>query len=355
MAPAGCLCHYRWVRLSRTLQAPNISRMIAYIEAQGSLLLMKVLGGKSRPFGAASKRGRIKGFSAKSRLRMLRFLARLRMKNVRATFITLTFKGYPSNAEAKRCLHAFMSHISRTFPKASACWRMEYQKRGSIHFHLLCFNLPFWNWEELLETWKRITVQDTARVDIRLVRSRKGVMFYVSKYIAKVSKASRKTFFIFPPYLHAGRKWRKGRYWGYHNKKLLPFGEVVTGVLTDRNAIKKLSKSAWEMIGVENKYNSLSFHVFADHALSIARRWLERHGRSLYEWEYTLRDHTHVKPAPHPYTEHFSFADLEIPKVSALGRPSRSRSARSVQPCTADWMKRSSFLDRQTGELLYLH
>lgn len=329
--------------------------MIAYIEAQGSLLLMKVLGGKSRPFAAASKRGRIKGFSAKSRLRMLRFMARLRMKNVRATFMTLTFKGYPSNEEAKKRLHAFLQHIYRKFPSASAVWRMEFQTRGSVHFHLLCFNLPYWKWSEILEVWKGITGQDVARIDIRLVRSRRGVQHYVAKYIAKVSKASRKTFFIFAPYLHAGRKWRKGRYWGYHNKKHLPVGELVTGVLTDRDAIKKLSKSAWEMIGVENKYNSLSFHVFADHAISIARRWLERHGRSLYEWEYTLRDHTNVKPAPHPYTEHFSAADLEIPKVSALGKPSRSRSARSVQPCTAEWLKRSSFLDRQTGELLYLH
>lgn len=329
--------------------------MIAFIEAQGSLLLMKVMGRRSRPFGGASKRGRIKGFSAKSRLRMLRFMARLRMKGVRATFMTLTFRGYPSNAEAKRCLHAFVAVLSRSYPQASAVWRMEYQKRGSVHFHLLVFNLPYWDWKEILATWKRITGQAVARIDVRLVKSRRGVMFYVSKYIAKVAKGIGKTFFIFAPYLHAGRKWRKGRFWGYHNKKLLPVGELVTGVLTDRKAIKRLSNAAWQIIGTENRYNSLSFHLFSDHAVSIAQRNIESHGRSLYEWDYTLKDHTRDKERVMRAEEHFSEHDLEISPVQALGRLSKANEVRVKQPLTIGWLERASFLDRATGELLYLH
>src|SRR5205085_8035023 len=145
-----------------------------YFEAQGSLLVMRLLGQEKRPNTIAPIRGRIRRFSANARRRLMRFMARLRMKGVRATFITLTFKGYPSNAEAKRALHAFMSHLRRTFPKASACWRMEYQKRGAIHFHLLCFDLPYWPQKELQETWTAITRETSSRVDIRLIRSRRG-------------------------------------------------------------------------------------------------------------------------------------------------------------------------------------
>lgn len=329
--------------------------MIAYIEAQGSLLLMKVMGVKSRPFGATSKRGRIKGFSAKSRLRMMRFMARLRMKGVRATFITLTFKGYPSNEVAKMALHAFLQRIKRRAAAASCVWRMEFQKRGSLHFHLLCFNLPYWPWQELLQAWKDCSRQHIARIDIQIVKSRKGVMNYVSKYIAKVSKGIGKTFFIHAPYLHAGRKWRKGRYWGYHNKAALPIGELVTGLLTDRKAIKRLSNAAWEIIGTEHRYNSLSFHLFSDHAVAIARRNIERVGRYFEEWEFTLKDHTSPRPPPIYAEAHFSEHDLEIPKVSALGKLLKGERSEFTQPLTADWLKRSSFLDRATGELLFLH
>jgi hypothetical protein len=171
-----------------------------------------------------------------------------------------------------------MAVLSRSFPEASAVWRMEYQKRGSIHFHLLVFNLPFWDWKEILSAWKRITHQSLARVDIRLVKSRRGVMSYVSKYIAKVQKRIRKTFLVFVPYLHVGRKWRKGRFWGIHNKKTLPLAQKFTGFLVDGHLIKRLSKAAWEIIGFETKFASISFHLFHDHAVSLWEMYMKTGG-----------------------------------------------------------------------------
>lgn len=279
----------------------------------------------------------------------MRFLARLKMKGLMAKFITLTFKGYPSNAQAKSALHAFVQHLRRNFPNASAVWRMEFQKRGSIHFHLLCFDLPWWDWKELLETWKRITHQDVARIDIQLIRSRKGVMHYVSKYIAKVERKSGKSFFIQVPYLHAVRKWRKGRFWGYHNKKLLPVGELVTGVLTDRKQIKRLSNAAWEIIGTSTRYNAISFHLFSDYAISIARMNIEKHGRTLEEWEYTVKDHMTPKHHYDTYTKRFSDAELETKEVLSLGRLSKGERSELVQPLTTDWIKRASFSHSASG------
>lgn len=317
--------------------------MRAYIEAQGGLLLMRLLGQKPRPFLGASKRGKIKGFSQKSRLRLMRFLARVRLKGVRATFITLTFKGYPSNAEAKRCLHAFVNQMYRTFPQASAVWRMEYQKKGRIHFHLLCFDLPFWKWEEILETWKRITRQDVARIDVRLVRSRRGVQSYVSKYIAKVTKESKKPFLVYPPYLHGMRKWTKGRFWGYHNKKHLPLGQKVTGVMTVAKEIKRLSNAAWNIIGDKMRYGSVSFNLFSDHAEKLARMNIEVGGLYMDEFSwarcFTERDYANFE-----YMDrHFSEAELEFEKDEPLAAMSRPRVARSIQPCASLWVRPASF------------
>lgn len=323
--------------------------MIAYIEAQGSLLSMKVMGRRyKRPY-TGGIRSKIRSFSAKSRLRMLRFMARLKMSGVRATFMTLTFKGYPKNEVAKLALHAFLQRIARKFPQASCIWRMEFQKRGSIHFHLLCFNLPYWNWQEILEAWKSCSRQRVARIDVRLVRSRRGVMFYVSKYIGKVDRKSGKTFFISPPYLHGGRRWRKGRFWGYHNKKALPLGDKVAGVLTDNSTINRLSDAAWKIIGAATRFNSITFSLFHDHATSLAMRNIEEGGLFLDEWKWsqqmTPQENRDVAYA----ASRFSEAELEQCKPEALTIKSRPRSARRVQPCTSSWLQRAYFVNSASG------
>lgn len=326
--------------------------MRALLTAQGSLLTLRLLDQVKRPASASPVRGRIRGFSANARRRLMRFMARLRMKGVRATFMTLTFKGYPSNVQAKRALHSFLSQISRSFPQSSAVWRMEYQKRGSVHFHLLCFDMPYWDWKEVLSTWKRITGQSVARVDIRLVRSRRGVMSYVSKYIAKVDGKSGKAFFIQVPYLHGRRKWRKGRFWGYHNKKCLPLGQKLEGILVKDNLIKRLSNAAWEIIGTETRYNSVSFNLFTDKAQALWTMYIGQGGLTMDEWsnsrQLTRREHRDIRFIG----KRFSESDFRNDYVKAKVHASRPRSAGTVQPCTHDWLTRRSFLNRATGELV---
>lgn len=310
---------------------------------------MKVLDRRyKRPY-TGGIRSRIRSFSAKSRVRLMRFMARLKMLGIRATFMTLTFKGYPSNAQAKANLQAFLEVVRRKFPQASGVWRMEYQNRGSIHFHLLWFNLPYWDWKEILATWKRITHQTVARIDIQLIRSRKGVMYYVSKYIGKVEEKHGSTFFISPPYLHAGRKWKKGRFWGYHNKKALPLGEKVAGVLTNNSTINRLSDAAWKIIGAATRFNSISFSLFHDHATTLAMRNIEQGGLFLDEWKWS-QQMTPREQRDVAYTSsRFSEAELEKIPVDVPMFKSRPLSARRVQPCTLTWTRRSSFVGSASG------
>jgi len=325
--------------------------MKCHFEAQGSLLVLKLLERKPRPNNKCSVRGRIKRFSANARRRLIRFMARMRMKNCRATFITLTFKGYPTNAEAKRALHAFMSHLSRNFPQASACWRMEYQERGAIHFHLLCFNLPYWPQKALGEVWTRITRETASRVDIRLVRSRRGVMYYVSKYIAKVDAKGGKTSFIQVPYLHGYKKWRKGRFWGYHNKKHLPLGQKFEGVLVNDSLIKKLSNAAWEIIGTETRYNSVSFHLFTDKAVSLWTRYIEKGGLTIDEWRNS-RQATEREYRDYAYLDkHFSERELVNDYVKPKVSLSRGREAILLAPCTKNWASRQFRTERAPAAL----
>jgi len=320
--------------------------MRAYLEAQGSLILLRVMDAKKRPFAASGKRGRIKSFSAQSRRRILRFMARIKAGGYRATFITLTFAGYPTNHEAKRCLHAFLARVRRRSPKASAVWRMEYQKRGSIHFHILAFALPYWDQSELQEAWESITGENRSRVDIRLVKSKRGVMYYVSKYIAKRSSAKRSTSLVSVPYLHGRKKWRKGRFWGYHNKERLPLGQKYTGVLIRGDLIKRFSRAAWEIIGYETKFNSISFHLFSDSAVALFRRYMDAGGLEMDEWHWS-QQFTEREYSDFQYQDsHFSQADYENDYAKGIELWSRPRSAGTVQPCTKDWLSPSSIFSR---------
>jgi len=325
--------------------------MKCHFEAQGSLLVLKLLERKPRPNNRCSVRGRIKRFSANARRRLIRFMARMRMKNCRATFITLTFKGYPTNEVAKMALHAFLQRIARKFPQASAVWRMEYQQRGSIHFHLLCFNLPYWDWKEILEAWKACSRQHRARVHVTLVKSRKGVMNYVSKYIAKTEKKGGHTFFIQVPYLHGYKKWRKGRFWGYHNKKHLPLGQKFEGVLVNDSLIKKLSNAAWEIIGTETRYNSVSFHLFTDKAVSLWTRYIEKGGLTIDEWRNS-RQATEREYRDYAYLDkHFSERELVNDYVKPKVSLSRGRVAILLAPCTKNWASRQFRTERAPSAL----
>lgn len=320
--------------------------MRCHFEAQGSLLVLKLLDGLSRPNNNSPVRGRIRRFSSNARRRLIRFMARMRMKGCRATFITLTFKGYPTNAVAKMALHAFLQRIARRCKIASCVWRMEYQKRGSVHFHLLCFNLPYWDWKEILTAWKACSRQHTARIHVTLIKSRRGVMNYVSKYIAKMEKKGGHTFFIQVPYLHGYKKWRKGRFWGYHNKKHLPLGQKYEGVLVNDNLIKKLSNAAWEIIGTETRYNSVSFHLFTDNAFHLFKSYLKQGGLTMDEWrnsqQITSREYKNFA-----YQERrFSEGDLKNDYVKPKPSLSRGRAAILLAPCTKGWVSRAFKVDR---------
>lgn len=200
--------------------------------------------------------------------------------------------------------------------------------------------------------WKGCSNQTKARIDIRLVKSRRGVMHYVSKYISKPDEKHSSTFFIHAPYQQKGRHYRKGRFWGYVNKKALPFDDVVEGLLTDEKAIRRLSNAAWEITGQENRYGSFSFHLFYDKAKAVAMRNIEAFGRTIEEWEYTIKDHRKHARKYGTAEDHFSEQQLEIPKRLSLGKQYKGERSEACIPLTVYRTTASYRLVAETGELL---
>jgi len=140
------------------------------------------------------KRGIVKGFSSASRRRLIKYL--LSLEEPPKVFITLT---YPSEwnkdpREWKRHLHNFRREFERYFPNGWAIWKLEFQKRGAPHFHLLAdlrknisfFCLKIW----LSYTWYRIVNSKDekhlkAGTNIKFLDNKKEIRIYVSKYVNK--------------------------------------------------------------------------------------------------------------------------------------------------------------------------
>jgi len=235
-------------------------------------------------------RGSVQTFSRKSRKRLLEFMNRVDVPstvlNKPVVFITLTYGQWWANSDyAKKHLRAFLERLRRFAPAASGVWRVEGQKRGAPHFHVLLFNLPYISKDEIKSWWAEIVgiefwdYKDPINprepfTRIEAITNPSKVMRYVSKYVAKmpeknppepVSEASLRAQrtaargFNYVPYLHepcpnpAFSAW-SGRHWGIFNKDKIPFAEAITiildmgsqGVEKTFFQFRRAMKSAWK-------------------------------------------------------------------------------------------------------------
>lgn len=166
-------------------------------------------------------RGKVSVFSRKSRKRLLEKLARTKDTKMPRIFLTLTYQSNMTDPQkGKHHLRAFLERVRRLFPKASAFWRLEFQKRGAVHFHFIFFNLPYWKADDIRKVWSEIIDEDNPRIEIETCRSKRKSTYYVSKYMAKPSRDALVSLSN-APYPHVGR------HWGVFNKDEIPMAELV--------------------------------------------------------------------------------------------------------------------------------
>lgn len=225
----------------------------------------------------ANKRSYISDFSAQSRKRLLDLFHRLDIR-VKPIFLTLTYgDDFPEASEAKKDFRAFLEWLRRKTKarNTSGIWRMEFQERGAPHFHIMLFDCPFIKKEVIQERWGQIIGVDKPFTRIEQIRSFKGVMAYVSKYIAKVDPGKEASGFNSPTYLHAyvakyGN--HTGRFWGYFEKSKLPFAEKIELSLPfDRFRFECFKRCAEKKYAPIADYESDGFSLY----VSSAERWLE--------------------------------------------------------------------------------
>jgi len=218
----------------------------------GSLIkVAKMPGWEPYEGDARGERGKIKGFSRKSRLAFLSTAATLDRNAETPKFVTLTYPAeYPEQFQDwKSDLQYFAIYLSRKYPAASFLWKLEPQQRGAPHYHLLLWGVPFLDKEWLSRTWYEIVGSNDERhlragTRVENVRSWNGVMSYAGKnYMGKECQAPRN----WPEYT--------GRYWGIYGRKNLPRSEKVEIDMSYRGLVRvhRLLRKYFRAKGVEWK------------------------------------------------------------------------------------------------------
>ena len=193
-----------------------------------------------------SLRGKVDGFSRKSQQRLRRRVSEADKEQCGVPFfVTLT---YPGIFPADRC--EWMRHLnnldrrirSRFSEFVFFVWKLEPQKRGAPHFHLvLCIEgeksddsfLPILR-EFIAEAWFEVVGTGKpehlmAGTQVQQVKSWEGVKHYTSKYISKTFDGDE-----VPDW------WQPGRYWGVRG--LIPTHKVLVKLdLTQFYQIRRLA------------------------------------------------------------------------------------------------------------------
>lgn len=220
------------------------------------------------------KRGVIGGYSRQSQSRLRVSLAKVVMTLLKY-FVTLTYPAvYSGDPKVwKEQLRRFGIAFRREYPNAAFIWRLEFQRRGAPHFHLLAFGVgcgvvEYRRW--VAKTWFDVvgsgdTKHLEAGTSVEIPLSVYNVAKYTTKMIAgELSKDRQAT------------AENVGRWWGMVGAENLPFAEEITAVISDKNAcdlIRYMRRFA--KLKYTRAYKSLKIFCNADF-------WLSKREQLLY-------------------------------------------------------------------------
>lgn len=176
--------------------------------------MVKVSDGMGSANHEPVTRGVVSGFSRAARKRMLQLLNKLEFERI--AFVTLTYPAeFPQDGgEYKKHLRRFRARMERKYPKIRVLWRLEFQKRGAPHFHLLLFDAPFlckyclsYDWYKSVGSGDRRHLRRGTNIKGVASRGENGkIISYVAKYAAKP----------LDPEVVSDERWT-GRYYGRWN------------------------------------------------------------------------------------------------------------------------------------------
>jgi hypothetical protein len=236
------------------------------------------------------KRGIVEEFSSDAQRRLLRLVNSFDQRAHAAKlyrFITLTYpKEFPAARATKTHLDAVIKRFERQWGPRGLVWKLEAQRRGAPHYHLLLLmgseatlqELNWWaeNWCEVIgeplygDCWKvhMGAAGGNSRQCVEAVRDWNGVAVYCGKYLAK-------------PCGNTDEWQAPGRWWGVRRRELLPIETRVEDVdrevgIKARRVLRKLyerQSTGWCKLLVDRKGRWVPSPSSPRITVKDARRW----------------------------------------------------------------------------------
>ena len=206
-----------------------------------------------------SPRGKVERFSRKSRRNLLNKILQLEHRPG-YYFVTLTYQDYSLNYETwKKDLDRLFCSLRYHYPKMGFLWKLEYQKRGAPHYHLLLFDPsipPLMELKSLVKNhWYRIVGIRSKEfrqhgTQVQIVKNIKQSGFYLAMY--QVKDQNERTDIP------------SGRIWGVKGLKNMPFTKMGNHEFTDIEYTKfKRVIRKW----MDKQQNSKAYAVYLKNRL----------------------------------------------------------------------------------------
>lgn len=118
--------------------------------------------------------------------------------------ITLTFKNHVEEKTSKRYLNTWLTNMRKTYQMENYVWRMEFQKRGVVHFHIvtdaaLTLDITHKTWNQILEKNGHYGAMEWNSTDVKRFNN---YSTYIAKYAGKLNEDNEDEIPV------------TGRYWG---------------------------------------------------------------------------------------------------------------------------------------------
>ena len=279
-----------------------------YLERTGNVVKVRHI--TMPPNKTKSRRGTVSSFSKKSRTRLREFLQSIDWNSIevnRIYEITLTYHNNFSKdgKKIKNDLKKLIKNILYNYPKSVIIWKLEYQRRGAPHYHLIMIaespvelgdylvmkngEFKFYNRETktylnnagenglrnfIQLHWNRITKEDAENfnsgIEVDRVRNSSGLPHYLVKYVSKDRKFKEED------YQHDVPDWMKnaGQWWGCYNKDLLNIG--YDKILINHATYKEIEE-AFERYWRDHGMKSYKKHDWGSNAYFMNRSTVQKY------------------------------------------------------------------------------
>lgn len=218
-----------------------------------------------------SKRGVITRFTSGSKRRM--FEAIIKVGELPSYFLTLTYpSSFPSGKDSNRMLFVFLQRYTRR--GFQFIWRLEPQKRGAPHYHILCYGVDKPTIEEMSALWVRRMIDFNRNQP----RSKRSAVAHIKEHAVKAEPLANGSDSVKKVFLYVGKYLSKAQELLWRSRDL-GYVDYQSGEIVGDHGAAWVDGKQWGKMGfAKGFFNTPTVEVSG---ANVSRYLIDIHGVSM--------------------------------------------------------------------------